>query len=364
MKNIDFAFIVHSRDRTDMLRKFPILRFLPVRIFDILTMILPPFIVSPITGLVNVHGNKSDGLVIGIPMTAHQLLESRTTAVKKIVKAVNLARLKGASFVGLGAMTASLSHGGRDVIDNVQDIYITTGRTYTIKNITEYVEYCIQKFKLDINKIKIAIVGAAGGIGSGVAISLARKGIKHFVLVDLERKLTRLQENIRVLEKHASDLTIDISHLVSSVTDCYIVIAATNTPEVVIRSEDISPGTIIINDAQPSDVSPDILKMRNDVLVIEGGVLNTKNINCHFNLGLAEASNIFSCLAETLWLTYRGIKKHHSIGEFDSQLYTTMQEDGLKLGFEISRPQNASGYVPEDYLMKFAKIVRNRQLVK
>src|SRR5262245_25498307 len=113
MNKADFAFIVHSRNREDLPRKFPILRFLPAKAFDFLTLRLPPFTVSRITGLVTSEGKKSEGIVIGIPMTAHQLLEHRERALKKILQAVESSKRKGALFVGLGAMTASLSQGGR-----------------------------------------------------------------------------------------------------------------------------------------------------------------------------------------------------------------------------------------------------------
>jgi predicted amino acid dehydrogenase len=358
--NTRFAFIVHSRDRSDLPRKFPILKFFPNFIFDLITLKAPPFIVSRVTGLQDKNNQDIEGIVIGIPMTAHQLLEHRALASKKVLQASKLAKSKGANFIGLGAMTASLTRGGRDVIDNIKDICVTTGRTYTTKNVSEYVDYCIEKFNLDKNKVKIAIVGAAGGIGSGTAIVLARKGYKNFLLIDLERKLEHLKKRIEVIEKHALDLSIEISHQISRVSESHIIIAATSAPEVVLMSYDISPGTIIINDAQPPDVSPEIIRSRSDVLVIEGGVLSTLNINCHFNMGLVQKSDIFSCLAETLLLAHRNSNNHYSIDDFDPNLYQVLYDDGKKVGFRISKLQNELGYIPKQQLEEFAKIIRAR----
>jgi hypothetical protein len=50
MKKYDFAFIVHSRDRTDLPRKYPILRYVPNIVFDWITLNLFPIIVSNISG--------------------------------------------------------------------------------------------------------------------------------------------------------------------------------------------------------------------------------------------------------------------------------------------------------------------------
>src|SRR4051812_34949513 len=105
MNNITFAFIVHSRNRADLARKFPFLRFLPNIIIDKLTIALRPFVVSRITGLVDKNGTGVEGIVVGIPMTAHQLLENRSKALTRIIQAVSLAKSKGAKYIGLGAMT-------------------------------------------------------------------------------------------------------------------------------------------------------------------------------------------------------------------------------------------------------------------
>ncbi len=355
MSKIKFAFIVHSRDRSDLPRKYPFLSSFPNFIIDFITKNLPPIVVSKITGLVDKYGNKIDGLVIGVPMTAHQLLENKSLALKRILSAIKLAKSKGAKYIGLGAMTSSLTAGGNDVINNIKDIYITTGRTYTIKNITDYILRIEKSFNLDKSKISIGIVGAAGGIGSGVAILLAKMGYKNFYLIDLERKLNVLREKILLIEKHSKDVSIDITHRVDTVSQCKIIIAATSAPEVVIKSQDVSPGTIIINDAQPSDISPEIIENRKDVLVIEGGVLNAPGISCNFNMGLSRKDDIFSCLAETLILAHNNSDKHYSINQLDFEFLELLSDVGVKLRFNNELMQNSMGIIDEKYIKNFIK---------
>ena len=350
----DFAFIVHSRNRMDLPRRFPWLRHIPVKLFDYITLHLPPFIVSKITGLVTHDGKPLTGVVIGIPMTARQLLEHREMALCRIIQAVNKAKSRGARYVGLGAMTASLSRGGKDVIEQVANVYVTTGRTFTIINITNYIEYCVKRFNLDRNTIRVGIVGAAGGIGSGVAISLARKNYRNLLLIDLERKLSNLKKHITVLENHSKILSVGLSHKVGDVISCDIVVTATSSPEIVIRSEDIKSGTIIVNDAQPSDISPEILRNRPDVLVIEGGVLHAENIDSHFNYGLAHKNDVFSCLAETLLLSSIGSDGHYSIDDFNPDLYASLEDVAIKLHFSACM-QNDLGIIGEDRLRDFDK---------
>ncbi len=357
-----FAFLVHSRNSNDLSRKFKWVKYLPTFLLDFLTLTLSPIEVSKITGLIGKDDKPIKGVVIGIPMTAKQLIENRTLALKKIIKAVNLAKSKGANFIGLGAMTASLSRGGNDVIETIPDVTITTGRTYTINNIVKYIEYCVNKFNLDSTSVRVGIVGAAGGIGSGVAIALAKSKFRHFVLIDLERKLENLKKTIVILEKDMKDLTIEISHKVSSIKNCNIIIAATSAPEVVITSKDVNPGTIIINDAQPSDISPEIVSSRPDVLVIEGGVVKTNNIDCHINFGLHNKTDIFSCLAETLLLAFEDSKEHYSINGYSYDFMSQLKKDGDKLGFSISPLQNDRGLISEKQIEEFGRIIQQRSI--
>lgn len=357
MNKREFAFIVHSRDRSDLPRRFPFLKCIPNSIFDFITKNLPPFIVSNITGLVKSNGDQVTGMLIGVPMTARQLLEDRKLALKRIISAIKLAKSKGAKYIGLGAMTSSLTSGGNDIISNIDEIFVTTGRTYTIKNITDYIFRFEKDFNFDRNSVCVGIVGAAGGIGYGVSLMLAKNNYKNFVLVDLERKLTALKEKIRDLENNANDLKIEITHLVSSVAKCNIIVAATSAPEVIIQSADVSSGTVIINDAQPSDISPEIIKNRKDVLVVEGGVLNAPGMNCHFNMGLSRKDDIFSCLAETLILAHTNDNKHYSMTSLDLSFLDKITKVGDKLKFNNSAIQNNNGIVSQDYINNFKKFL-------
>ena len=46
----------------------------------------------------------------------------------------------------------------------------------------------VELFKIDKNKVLVAIVGATGSIGSSCLKVLARAGYDNFLLVDIERK--------------------------------------------------------------------------------------------------------------------------------------------------------------------------------
>ena len=77
------------------------------------------------------------------------------------------------------------------------------------------------------------------------------------------------------------DIKIKTSSQIISIKVADFIITATNTPEAVITPEDLKSGAVVIDDAQPADVSLEVFD-REDVLAIEGGLLYTPDIKNHF----------------------------------------------------------------------------------
>jgi fatty aldehyde-generating acyl-ACP reductase len=117
MKKI--GFLVHPRTTADVIRKYPVFRFLPKWLFNRITYMMPPIKVSKITGLVDTTGQPVQGYVLGIIMSPEQMTENRAQALKKIIQATQKAKNMGVGILGLGAMTASFSKGGLDVIEKI-----------------------------------------------------------------------------------------------------------------------------------------------------------------------------------------------------------------------------------------------------
>ena len=279
-----FAFLVHPRSAKDVERKYPFFKYIPEDITNLFTKYFWPVSLSEITGLKSrKDGREIKGYVITVLTTARQMVEDRELALKRITQACILAQKKGAKLIGLGGLTSSFSKGGLDLINKV-DINITTGHAYTSYNVTqnffELVRY------MDLKKdISIGIVGAAGSVGSTSAKLIAREGFNNLILIDVERKKHYFEDLGKEIHNLNSSTRIEFSHQIKDIKDCDVIIAATNAPEALIKSLDLKEGAIVIDDAQPSDVHPDVLD-RKDVLVIEAGVTHTPNINSNFNFGL------------------------------------------------------------------------------
>jgi len=76
-KKPQFAFIVHSRDVSDVSRKYKIAKIIPDSILELYCKYKKPLILSRITGLKSQKtGEDIPGIIIGCPITAKQMLRN------------------------------------------------------------------------------------------------------------------------------------------------------------------------------------------------------------------------------------------------------------------------------------------------
>lgn len=353
------AFIGHPRSVFDATRKFPFLRWLPKYAVDSFLRNMWPVTATKVEGLKSFeNGEEIPGYIIGVPLTPKQMMEDKYLAKKRILQAVKLAEKKGAILVGLGGLTASLTEGGTYIIKNNRNVDITTGRSYTAHTVTSNFFKLAEYFDISLSKGKFAIVGGGGSIGVACAEILLKNGVNNLTLIDTPKRADTLERIVEQLKKMKSEwvLNMQASHYINDIRDVDIIIAATNAPEAVIKSEHLRPGAIVIDDAQPSDVDATVLKARDDVLIIEGGVITADTITYNINLGLASRNDIFSCLAEVLTLAAHKKRGHFTVGWLDLKLVDEIREMGTKLGFKLAPFQNRYGHITEDYLQKIKDI--------
>ncbi len=344
-----FAFIVHPRSRSDIERKFLFFKYVPNIFANIFTKYFWPITLSKVTGLKSVvSGKEIEGYVISILLTAHQMVENRSLALKRIIQACVLAKKKGVNIVGLGGLISSFSKGGLDLVDKV-DINITTGHAYTSYNVTQNVFTLVKYMNLDKNQVYIGVVGAAGSVGSTSAKLIAREGFVNLILIDLERKKNYFDNLVAEIIKLNPQAKINLSHQIRDIKKCDIIIAATNAPEALIKSDDLKWGAIVVDDAQPSDVHPEVFA-RKDVLVIEAGVTYTPQIDNNFNFGLKNKRDNFCCLAEIFILAANEWNEHYVINRATLDLVDNIADLGKKLNFKIGEFQNFRELISEEKL--------------
>ena len=277
----DFAFLIHPRNYSDYLRQFKIAKYLPKKLFTYIISRTGPIIVSKITGLKDENGAKKTGILVSILGTPEILFKDKELSRRKILEAALISSNLGVKVMGLGALTASLTERGVYLASRIKNIGITTGHAYTTLTVVNNLKRVVKKVDIDISSKKtvIAIVGAAGSVGNACLRLLIKNGARKFVLIDkkidlLEKQISEIKENI--------DIDYEYSDDVNRILGADIIITATNAPYALVKPHMVSPGAVILDDAEPSDLDPS-LSERNDILLINAGLSRLPDINCHFN---------------------------------------------------------------------------------
>ncbi len=355
-ESYQFGFLIHPRDTIDLIKRFSWVRFLPKKIVLIFLRFMWPVTISEINGLVDINGKKLKGIIIATPLSPKQMMENRNLAKRKIISAIRFAKKRGVKLVGLGGLTSSLTRGGIDILPFV-DVKITTGHACTVYSVSKNVLQVIETFEFKKEQVVLGIVGGAGSIGSNTAKYLVKQGIKNLILLDLTRKQDQLRKIYHELKKINQGCDIQISDNLNKLKDANIIVAATNAPEAVIKYEYLRGGTIIVNDAQPSDVDPDIILNKDDILVIEGGLLRAPYLYYNFNFRLQNKKDIFSCLAEVLVLAYLNKwNENFNVGRLRLENINLIENTLPLINLSISEFQNIDRIISLDEIDQIKKI--------
>ena len=150
---------------------------------------------------------------------------------------------------------------------------------------------------------------------------------------------------------------MDGTTCIDAVKQADIIIAATNSPRTLITAEHLKPGAIVIDAAQPKNVSEQVPHKRPDVLVIESAIVSTPRVECNFDLGLGTGETL-GCLSELMILTAIGWQGDYSLGKADPNQAAEMIKIGRELGFRLANFRNSEGYITEKDLTRVARARR------
>lgn len=309
-----FAFIIHPIDvKRDVSRKFPLLgRLLNERQIDFLSAYFPPVYISEIQGIASAAtGKEVRGWFIACPLTPDRMLSlPLKAAYRKIIQTGQMAERLGAQMLGLGAFTSVVGDGGI-TIANALDVPVTTGDAYTVSIAVQALRRAALLMDIPLGSAAAAVVGATGAIGRACA-ELIAGDVRELYLVarrpqalcEMQSKLQEEFPGLRVL------LTTSMDHLKKA----QLILTVTSDSRAIIHSENLQPGSVICDVARPRDVSARVGGLRDDVLVIDGGMVEIPGeVDFGFNFGLPPRQ-AFACMAETMALTLEGRFEDYTLG--------------------------------------------------
>jgi len=332
---VDFAFIIHPLDVSDIVKKFKFAKKLPRRIVEGGFRFSPAFKVATIKGITSASTGKIiSGSFIVCPLTTRQMLHMPERYVlRRIIKAGRLAEKAGARILGLGAMTSVVGDAGITIAENL-NIPVTTGNSYTVATAVEGTKKAANIMGIDISEAEVAVVGATGSIGAVCAQLMARE-CKYLTLV--ARNKDRLDKLARKIIYETGQAVKITSNLEETLNRARVIITVTSAAESIIKPEYLMPGSVVCDVARPRDVASQVAEKRKDVLVIEGGLVKIPgNIETNLNIGYP-ADVTLACMAETMILALEGKFESFTLGrEITVEQVDEIKQLGEKHGFKLA----------------------------
>ena len=317
-----FAFIIHPIDaRRDVGRKYPIAHYMPVRLIEWYIQRKDPMVVAEINGIRSRTGEEAKGWFIGCPLTPRQMVSLPIDFVSdKLEKCGQIACSLGAGILGLGAFTSIVGDGGITLAKRLPGIAVTTGNSYTVATALEGAKQGAEMMGHLLSDARVAVVGATGSIGATCAEVMAREAAALTLIGRDEAKLSMLADRLRESATAHVSISKDVA---AGLKDADIVITVTSAVDAVILPEHIKRGAVVCDVARPRDVSVRVARERNDVLVIEGGVVSVPGEmrlpipdkpGQEFSFGFPRGT-AYACMSETMALALEGRYESFTLGK-------------------------------------------------
>lgn len=344
---------------------------------------IEPFVISK-TYVTSVSGRRAYGEFIAVPRTTEEFIRMpRQQALSELKAAVALARDRGARIVGLGAFTSVASMSGLYL--KGEGVPVTTGNSYTVVSAVDAVNTAIDKLQINRDDVTVAVVGAAGSIGKGIALLLSER-LPRLILIgnpnntDSSQRLQAVAAEVyryqaallnqgRTLKRGSMGLIlagcpvlplpgvpqkdfeefaqgagrklglIEFSTEIDTVlARADVVVSATSSEGKIIHAGNLKRDAIVCDVSRPANVSEEVDRARPDVLVIDGGVVEVPGLpslgwDFGFEKGLA-----YACMAETMILALEQHYKNFSLGSSGVNLESILltRTWGADHGFKLA----------------------------
>jgi len=345
MKKIEATFFVHMGEIGDVNIAFPIIPRRLIERSQILQRILfyllgklsewPGFIVRSRFKI----SKNIKGRIVLLLITAKQIKEdprkAKTLTIKAALNAQKNAQKKGnLLMVGLGGYTKRF---GPLLIKKLdKDSVVTDGDALPILIALQDIQLITAKVGLELTEATVAIIGADGIIGRGLSRQLE----------------SRVRKLIPVGKKQPINVTLEAD----------IVITATTAPEAIINSSHLKYGAIVIEIAEPRNVSKSVLEERQDVLVLDGSRTRIPEKIKPWDMGLYKGVT-FSCFTQLMEQALAGDLTNR-VGDTDPDFFETLRQWMKEHGFSAAPFLSFNKLVSEERLQRQAQFVKRKKTKK
>jgi fatty aldehyde-generating acyl-ACP reductase len=329
-----FAYIDQPITEQEFIKRFPVTKFVPEAMISGLLRFAPPYR----TGYLKVDDAKKDfpqGLILACPFTRSQMATLPEILVKKkLIRASRLAQKQGADFIGLGPYPAILGDAVTAMAHRLK-IPVTTGKRYTVIAAIEGMKMAAAVMGHSLDKVNVVLIGAETSCG-GVCASLLASEVNNLTLVgENEAVLHRIAEHILYEYGLVTRISMNIK---LSLKNADIVIINEAPKNFLVRPADLKIGAVVCDMSFAKNCSNKALEARNDVLIIDGGLIELPgDLEFEFNGDSGSVQRrVCAGLAETIILAMQKEYKNFTLErESDLKKVIQIRQMAKKHGFKV-----------------------------
>jgi fatty aldehyde-generating acyl-ACP reductase len=357
----NFAFMIHPIDpKRDVERKFPLLgRYLPVSAINFLSRFFPPIYISHITGIRSPStGKEIEGWFVACPLTPARMMELPTPVVyNKIVQTGHMAEELGAQLLGLGAFTSVVGDAGLTIASRLS-IPVTTGDSYTVAVAVQAVREAARRMDISLLRATAAVIGATGAIGR-VCAQLLAPDVARLILIG--RRMSALEE-VAALARQSRNAQIETTTEIETIRQADLVLTVTSAVGTIIDAHHLKTGAVVCDVSRPRDVSRQVVEERDDVLVIEGGMVEVPGeVDFAFDFGFPPRM-AYACMAETMTLALEGRYESYTVGRnITIEQVIEIERLAEKHGFRLGEFRSFERAVTDEQIERIKENARRRQ---
>jgi len=369
----NFAQIAHYGYYSDLKREHGFLKQLPDELVEAWCSRSFPTVFE-----LNFRGFNGDagavrGWIVVINNSTEQLLNNHKLRKAKILQCARLAEKLGAQIVGMAGLIAFFGKGGYFLSEQFPHVGFTTGHAYTIANILEIAKASTKRAGLSLTEATVAIVGAAGSIGSGCAKLFAQLGVPRLILIDIlwQEQLETVVAAVRAINQQ---IQVTASPRLQAMRAADLSVVATNSPRTIIDPDFLKPGAIVIDDSFPKNVPETITKARDDIIAVEGGMArlpSTMEIDRARNVPnvmdvpltrMISCQEVYGCFVETITLAACGHRGNYGLGPSNPLLAQDILVKARELGISPAPLQFFGQAVSEKRFRHAAQVRRQMEM--
>ena len=237
---------------------------------------------------------------------------------------------------------------------------VTTGSSYTVASAVQAVRASAERMGLDLGRAVVAIVGATGAVGKACGQLLARECQKIVLIARDTARLCQVRSQIEAERGALAYATTEYR----AIKEADVVVAVTSDIDAVIEPHHLRSGTIVLDVARPRDVSRRVAEERDDVLVIEGGMVAVPGPNLDFGFDFGFPPRMaYACMAEAMILALEGRHENYTLGrDVGIQQVQEIESLGVRHGFELGGFRCFERAVTDEDIERVKKATRLRSL--